>query len=204
MHHSELWKFLDNGEYQHYWVKLIRIYRHYYRSQRPEIYIWRLETPSASFIIGVKKLTIMAGTTDISGHYDGPFPLMLFSNPYEMQLLAPNYLIVADYSNSRLQILDMTTNTSFSICTGVRGYENGNYSTCQLNFPLALTWIHDTLYVVEFRRIRSLNYKKMAGYSSCYQYQSYARVLQTTNKNNVDLKFGIKSFLDIRVQCFTH
>ena len=78
-----------------------------------------------------ENLTIIAGTADINGHYDGPFSLMLFSNPYEMQLLGPNYLIVADYSNSRLQILDMTTNTCFSIYTGVRGYEDGNYSTYQ-------------------------------------------------------------------------
>lgn len=97
-----------------------------------------------------EKLTITAGTADISGHYDGPFPLMLLSAPLEMQLFGPNHLLVADYGNSRLRILDMSTNTSFSICTGDSGYENGNYSTCQLNFPLALTWIHDTLYVGEF------------------------------------------------------
>ena len=173
MHHSELWRFLDNGEYQHYWVKLIRIYRHYYRSQRPEIYIWRLETPSASFIIGVKKLTIIAGTTDISGHYDGPFSLMLLSAPLEMQLFGPNHLVVADYGNSRLRILDKTSNTSSSICTGVQGYEDGNNSTCQLTHPSALAWIHDTLYVGEYLRIRSLNYKGKAGYSCCYQFWNY-------------------------------
>ena len=117
-----------------------------------------------------EKLTIIAGTADISGHYDGPFSLMLLSAPLEMQLFGPNHIVVADYGNSRLRILDMTTNTSSSICTGVQGYEDGNNSTCQLTHPSALGWIHATLYVGEYLRIRSLNYKGKAGYSCCYQF----------------------------------
>ena len=117
-----------------------------------------------------EKLTIIAGTADISGHYDGPFSLMLLDAPLEMEFIGPNFLMVADSSNSRLRILDMSTNTSSSICNGVPGYENGNYSVCQLAYPSALARIHDTLYVGEFRHIRSLNYKGKAGCSCCYQY----------------------------------
>ena len=62
-----------------------------------------------------ENLTIKAGTADINGHYDGSFSLMLLSAPLEMQLFGPNHLLVADYGNLRLRILDMSTNTSFSI-----------------------------------------------------------------------------------------
>ena len=89
---------------------------------------------------------IMGSTTH--GFLDGAFSQLRFYLPRGLAFLSSNY---------RLRVLDVTTNTSSSICSGVRGNSDGDVSSCQLNSPWFLFEVNDVVYIGEAQSIRSMS-----------------------------------------------
>ena len=91
-----------------------------------------------------------------SGFVDGEFSQLRFYSPRELAFLSSSTLLVADQGNNRLRVLDLTTNTTSSICSGVQGHSDGDLSSCQLNYPCSLLKVADTVYFGEREYIRSI------------------------------------------------
>ena len=101
--------------------------------------------------------TVIAGSQ--AGFVDGAISLTRFYNPKKVAFLCPRKLLIPDLSNHRLRVLDLTTNTSTSICSGVIGHLNGDLSSCQLFGPRSLLTVNDVIFVGEDRYIRSIQGK---------------------------------------------
>ena len=108
-----------------------------------------------------------------TGFEDGEFSQLRFFYPQGLVFLSRSTLLVVDHFNDRLRVLDLTTNTSSSICSGVRGHSDGDLSSCQLDRPWSLLKVNDTVYVGQSRDIRSIQGKYSAAqhvakyYSEC-------------------------------------
>lgn len=87
---------------------------------------------------------------------DGMFHQVKFNNLLAIVLLTENTLLVADSDNNRLRILDLSTNTSTSICSGTFGQVDGNLSDCSLVGPWSLLIWQNTLYIGEDTTIRTV------------------------------------------------
>ena len=68
-------------------------------------------------------------------------------------ILQNNFVIIADYSRNMLYLLDLTTNSTSTICTGVEGHRSGNSSFCQVNQPWGLLEMDGDIYVGEYGSI---------------------------------------------------
>ena len=55
------------------------------------------------------------------GFVDGDLSQARFSSPRGLELLSLDILIIADWGNQRLRLIDLDNNTSSSICSGVGG-----------------------------------------------------------------------------------
>lgn len=90
------------------------------------------------------------------GFEDGMFSSTKFNRPLGIVFLDRDILLVSDSFNCRLRMLDLSTNTSSSICSGKRGYSDGNLTTCQLDDPRALMIKNDIVYIGMFRSIKKV------------------------------------------------
>lgn len=108
-------------------------------------------------------MSALVGST-AQGFVDGVFSLTRFRGLSGITLISDSVILVADENNNRLRLLDLSTNTSSSICSGIRGNQDGNLTSCQLYCPLALLMKNDTLYVGGFRRIRKIQGKQSNDY----------------------------------------
>lgn len=104
-------------------------------------------------------LTLLAGSQ--YGFKDGDFSSAKFKDPEAMLLLENNEkILVADFSNDRLRILDTGNNLTTTLCTEFKGYVGYVYvetEICLLNNPFSLMSTGDSLYVGERGRILQLS-----------------------------------------------
>ena len=64
-------------------------------------------------------------------------------------ILYKDMVFMADSSRHVLFVVDLTTNTTSTICTGVAGHRSGNTSFCQLDGPEALLKLNGDIYIGE-------------------------------------------------------
>ena len=64
-----------------------------------------------------------------------------------------NFIMLANYTSNMLYLVDLTTNSTSTICTGVEGYRAINSSFCQLNRPRSLLLLDGEIYVGEYGAI---------------------------------------------------
>lgn len=106
---------------------------------------------------GRKSLTVISGTIGRrgGGFVDGSFTSSLFRYPWDLTLLTASTLVIADSQNGRLRILNMTSGTSSSICSGsAQVHSDGNLDNCTMNQPSSVMLFNNTLYVGERGHIR--------------------------------------------------
>ena len=68
-------------------------------------------------------------------------------------ILQNNFIMLADYTHNVLFLVELTTNSTSTICTGVEGYRSGNASFCQTNRPMSLLNMDGDIYVGEYLAI---------------------------------------------------
>ena len=102
-----------------------------------------------------KSISKLAGASS-SSFRDCDFSTSYFYNPYEIIFIGDNKLMLADYSNNRLRVLNLKTSHTSSVCTGSRSHIDGDMETCTLYNPRSLMVLNDTLYVGEKYRIRKV------------------------------------------------
>ena len=99
-----------------------------------------------------KTFSLIAGST--SGFKDDKFSQVRFSRRVALTFLDSDTLLVADRQNNRLRVLNLITNTSYSICSGERGHSDGDFSTCSLDGPYGLLVLENDVYTGTYQRIR--------------------------------------------------
>ena len=116
--------------------------------------------------------SVIAGSSSHAGFVDGALSQIRFNYPRDVVFLCPRKLLIADLHNRRLRVLDLITNTSSSICSGVTGHLDGDLSSCQLNLPWSFLTVNDVIFVGENRYILSIqgNYHcTSAGFTKYYK-----------------------------------
>ena len=68
-------------------------------------------------------------------------------------ILQNNFIMLADSTRNVLFLVDLNTNSTSTICTGVEGYRSGNASFCQTNRPMTLLNMDGDIYVGEYLAI---------------------------------------------------
>ena len=102
-----------------------------------------------------KAQTLLSGTAS-SGFQDGFFCQTLFYAPYELLLLRPHKLLIADSHNHRLRVLDLNSLMTSSLCSGTSGTVDGNLTACTLQYPYSLAVINDSLFIGQYQAIREI------------------------------------------------
>ena len=67
-------------------------------------------------------------------------------------ILLKNWAIIADKRRHLLFVVDLTTNTTSTICTGEAGHRSGNASFCQLRHSETLLKLNGDIYIGEIGR----------------------------------------------------
>ena len=71
-------------------------------------------------------------------------------------VLQNSFIMLADNFRNILLLIDLTRNSTSTICTGVEGYRSGNASFCQVNRPMSLLEMDGDIYVGEYGAISML------------------------------------------------
>ena len=71
-------------------------------------------------------------------------------------ILYRHLVIIADRGRQILFVVDLTNNTTSTICTGVEGHRAGNDSFCQLSYPKTLLELNGDIYIGELGNISVL------------------------------------------------
>ena len=71
-------------------------------------------------------------------------------------ILQDSFIILADRDRNILYLVDLSTLSTSTICTGVGGYRSGNSSFCQVNRPMSLLHLDGDIYVGEREAISVL------------------------------------------------
>ena len=103
--------------------------------------------------------SVIAGSSSHAGFVDGAISQIRFIYPEEVAFLCPHKLLIADSGNNRLRVLNLITNNSSSICSGVRGHLDGDLLSCKLNRPRSFLTVNDVIFVGEYQHIRSIQGK---------------------------------------------
>ena len=92
-----------------------------------------------------KTITLIAGSPTNTGFRDGSLLNSLFHNSKELIFMKPNKLLVADYLNNKLRLLDLDEDkvTTLNLCDGC----------VTLDRPVSIMLTNDSLYVGERREI---------------------------------------------------
>ena len=101
------------------------------------------------FSYQMKTFTVISGSTS-SGFQDGPFSEVRFNDPVDLSFWNSHTLLVSDYTNDKLRILDLITNTSSSICTSA----DGDFSSCSIDGPWELLILEEKIYIGAYQRIK--------------------------------------------------
>lgn len=102
-----------------------------------------------------KQLTLIAGSPTKRGYGDGSFSASLFSYITEPMLTDNGRkLLLANEDNNRLRVLDLESNTTFSLCAGTRGHKDGDMDSCTLDTPHSLMVSGHSLFIGENKKIR--------------------------------------------------
>lgn len=107
----------------------------------------------------IHKTTERISGSSVSGSNDAGFSNLGFNSPRGITFLSKDVLVVADQMNHKLRVLDLSSNTSSSICSGIQGQQEGNVTSCRLSEPLAVMVVGDTLYVGATERIMIIRSK---------------------------------------------
>lgn len=106
------------------------------------------------FNLASNTLRPLAGQTKI-GFKDGDFISTMFHYTRGIVQLNEWQLAVSDGFNHRVRVLDMLTNTTHSICSGIKGStDSDDLSKCTLDDPQSVTVINGTLIISEHKNIR--------------------------------------------------
>ena len=100
--------------------------------------------------------SVIAGSSSHAGFVDGALSQIRYFKPKEVTFLSPHKLLIADLINDRLRVIDLITNTSSSICSGVKGHLDGDLSSCELDHPWSLLTIKDVIFVGGYQYMRSI------------------------------------------------
>ena len=107
------------------------------------------------YIYQSNTFSIITGSTS-SGFVEGELSQLRIEYPAGLVFLSRGTLLVADMNNNGLRVLDLTTNSSSSICTGVGGHSDGDASSCQLTQPWSLLKENDIVFISGTKYIRSM------------------------------------------------
>ena len=106
------------------------------------------------FSMSSKSLLLLAGTTK-TGFKDGDFSGTMFHYIRGIAQLNEWQLAVTDGFNFRVRVLDMLTNTTTSICTGVKGTkDSADLKKCTMDDPQDVAVIDGKLMIAEHKNIR--------------------------------------------------
>ncbi len=83
-------------------------------------------------------ISLLAGTESTKGMVDATGTAALFAQPYHLVQRADGKLIVADYENNRLRLVDLAGNVTTFAGTGIPGSTDGSLATAQFNAPQGL------------------------------------------------------------------
>ena len=120
-----------------------------------DLYITNSDNEVRKVTYSSKSITKLAGASS-SSFRDCDFGTAYFYNPFEIIFICENKLMLADYGNHRLRILNLKTSHTSSVCTVRASHIIGNMETCTLYYPRSLMVLNDTLYVGEYQRIRKV------------------------------------------------
>ena len=122
-------------------------------TQEPEgryLYITYFEGLERYDLVRNTSRDIVSRSTRYTNHalmYDGQFNGIA---------LLKNWVIISDSSADLLFVVDLTNNTTFTICTGIAGHSSGNASFCQLKSPRNLLELNGDIYIEGERHISML------------------------------------------------
>ena len=105
---------------------------------------------SANGLVSNNKLT----TTTSRGYRDGDFSIAQFNNPYEIKRIRDDLFLVADYGNSKLRRLNMSTRKVLPVC--IDSSALCTTGTTLSNRPLSVLISDDKVYVGRINRILKL------------------------------------------------
>ena len=122
-------------------------------TQEPEgryLYITYFQGLERYDLVTNTSIDIVSKSTRYTNHalmYDGQFNGIT---------LLKNWVIISDSSGDLLFVVDLTNNTTFTICTGRAGHSSGNASFCQLKSPRNLLELNGDIYIAGERHISML------------------------------------------------
>ena len=103
----------------------------------------------------LKALTLLSGTGS-RGFQDGFSCQTRFSSPYELLLLRPHKLLIADSHNHRLRVLDLNSLMTSSLSSGTSGTVDGNLTACTLQYPFSSAVVNGSLFIGQNGAIREI------------------------------------------------
>ena len=86
-------------------------------------------------------------------------------------ILLRNWIIIADQTRHVLFVVDLTNNTTSTICTGIAGHRSGNASDCRLAYPGTLLELNGNIYIGEHGHI-----SMMRGTTYCYHSEHHPSI----------------------------
>ena len=106
-----------------------------------------------------RKTYVTIAGSSTQGFADGTFSSTRFALPQNLIFLNNHTLLLADEQNNRLRILNLRSNMSSSICSGMQGHAEGDLASCQLFYPYALLIINSIIYVSDHKHIKMIQGK---------------------------------------------
>jgi glucose/arabinose dehydrogenase len=81
-------------------------------------------------------VTVLAGTADAMGYVDAIGPAARFNRPYGIATRPDGMLVVTDFGNERLRLVDVATGTTTTLAgSGAVGFLDGTLATAQFSAP---------------------------------------------------------------------
>lgn len=103
-----------------------------------------------------QSLTVLSDTTK-AGYSEGELSLPVkFNYPIEVLALSGSIILVVDRGNDRLRVINTTSVTGSSICTGHDYTIDGDIDKCALRSPKCLLLLDGVLYVGQYQAVRAL------------------------------------------------
>lgn len=115
------------------------------------------------------QVSLLAGTWDASGFADADGAAARFATPYGLVQRADGKLVVCDYANHRLRLVDLDGSVSTLAGTGIPGFADGAMTAGMFNLPQAIAIASNgDLYVTDtgnyrVRRITGTTIETIAG-----------------------------------------
>jgi len=116
------------------------------------------------------KAVVLAGKFDAPGYADATGASARFTSPYGIAVRADGRLLVTDYGNQRIRVVDPVTGATTTLAgKGVAGFADGELKNAQFNLPQGIAIDDaDTIYLTDtgnyrIRRIRGETVDTLAG-----------------------------------------